>query len=402
MRLTARLRSGKEATAELGRIEVVDPPARPPIDAVPERPGPGLIAVCMATFDPDMFLFEAQLESLRAQTDDRWICLIGDDCSSPDRFAQIEAAVGNDRRFAISRSERRLGFYRNFERVLALVPQQAELVALCDHDDRWRPEKLAVLRASLGSSVLVYSDMCLVDPEGRVLRNTLWEGRSNNHDNLASMLIANTITGAATLFRREVAEVARPFPDTPGYQFHDSWIAAVALALGDVAFVDRPLYDYVQHAGAVFGDVTHGPEQAAGTGRRRWDRAIGRLRGTPGRWRAGYFYGYQVAQAQALTLLLRCGERLAPAKRRSLERLVAADSSAWALLWLALRPLRAIVGRNETLGTESELVRGLLWKRAISARARFPARFRGVLADAAPPPLDAYRQDRLRRWRARM
>ena len=53
--------------------------------------------------------------------------------------------------------------------------------------------------------------------------------------------------------------LALPFPDTPGLQFHDHWLALVALAAGEVAYVDRPLYDYVQHAGAVFGDVTGGP-----------------------------------------------------------------------------------------------------------------------------------------------
>ena len=55
------------------------------------------------------------------------------------------------------------------------------------------------------------------------------------------------------LMRREVADLAVPFPDTPGMDFHDHWIALTALALGDIAYVDRPLYDYVQHDAAVFG-----------------------------------------------------------------------------------------------------------------------------------------------------
>ena len=121
-------------------------------------------------------------------------------------------------------------------------------MALCDQDDRWYPEKLEVLRGALGGAQLVYSDQRLVDRSGRVLRETLWKGRRNNHTNLASLLVANTITGAATLFRRELAELALPFPEAPGWQFHDHWLGLVALASGEVAYVDRPLYDYVQHA----------------------------------------------------------------------------------------------------------------------------------------------------------
>ena len=140
-----------------------------------------------------------------------------------------------------------------------MAPADAELIALCDQDDRWDPDKLQTLRAALGDATLVYSDLRLVDRDGRVLRDTLWRGRANNHDDLASMLVANTITGAAALFRspaaRARAAVSRHARDssstTRGCRSRRS-------PPGGVAYVDRPLYDYVQHAGAVFGDVTHG------------------------------------------------------------------------------------------------------------------------------------------------
>ena len=52
-----------------------------------------------------------------------WICVISDDCSRPDRFAEIEQVVaGDDRASSLSRSPRRLGFYRNFERALGAGP----------------------------------------------------------------------------------------------------------------------------------------------------------------------------------------------------------------------------------------------------------------------------------------
>ena len=400
--LTAHFASGGSLSCSLGEIEVTPrAPARAG-DAHPAIPGPDLIGVCMATFEPDMALFDAQVRSLQAQTDERWVCVISDDCSSERRFEQIRALVDGDPRFTLSRSPARLGFYRNFERALKMAPPDAGLIALCDQDDKWHPEKLSVLRRSLGQATLVYSDQRLVTAEGHLLRDTLWKGRRNNHDDLASMVVANTITGAAMLFRREVAELALPFPDTPGFQFHDHWLAAVALAAGEVAYVNRPLYDYVQHPGAVFGDVTHGSDPE-----RRPAQASGRLRGLRIRsdmlrWRAAYFYGYLAREVVAEALLVRCDDRLSTPKRRTLERFVACDSSVVALLWLIARSLRPLTGRNETLGSEIELAQGVAWKRLTEALGHLPRRAAGPFANATIPPLDAFSQRRLRRWRAQV
>ncbi|MGH3040318.1 MAG: hypothetical protein ACRDNG_00995, partial [Gaiellaceae bacterium] len=128
IRVEARLGDGTSATADLGRIEVVEAAEPPSHDGLADRGGEAAIAVCMATFDPRPDLFRAQVESLRAQTDRSWICLISDDCSAPERSAEIEATVGGDPRFVLSRSERRLGFYRNFERALEMIPAEVELV----------------------------------------------------------------------------------------------------------------------------------------------------------------------------------------------------------------------------------------------------------------------------------
>jgi hypothetical protein len=378
--LAARPARGTELRAPLGRIEIV--PAEPRAGAV----DPGLIAVCMATFEPEIPLFRRQVESLRSQTDRRWVCVISDDCSSTERWEQLRAVVAGDPRFVTSRSERRRGFYGNFERALTLAPAQAGLLALCDQDDVWLPEKLAVLRAAIGSAQMVYSDQRLVDAEGRVLRDTLWQGRRNNHTDIASLLIANTITGAATLFRREVADLALPFPDAPGVQFHDHWLGLVALASGDVAYVDRPLYDYVQHGRAVFGEVASDRERRKGV-----------LRGG----RGAYFLGYVMREVQAQALLVRCGARLTGAKRRALRRYVAATRSPAAFAWLALRPLRALAGRNETLGSEADLVRGIVWRWLVALLATGARRPGRRPCDARFPDEGSFEQKRLSRWRAR-
>src|SRR5205814_6124732 len=136
------------------------------------------------------------------------------------------------------------GYYRNFEHCLALVPPGVGYVALADQDDDWRPDKLAALRAAFGPrTTLAYSDMRIVDAAGAVHSHTYWTTRRNNYTDLASLLIANTVTGAAAMVRRDLLDRALPFPEPFGAAFHDHWLAATALAAGDLAYLDRPLYD---------------------------------------------------------------------------------------------------------------------------------------------------------------
>ena len=284
----------------------------------------------MATFDPDVELLRTQIESLRAQTDRRWLCLISDDCSAQDRYEAIEAAVGRDPRFVLSRSARRRGFYRNFERALRMLPPEAELVALCDQDDRWYPDKLETLRGAIRGVELAYSDLRLVDPHGGVLAESLWERRPHRRPELISLLRANTIPGAASLFRRRVVDYALPFPEGPGWQFHDHWLGVTAAAIGDVAYVDRPLYDYVQHPGAVLrGRIAGGADPPANASdENRRDKRDLSPRRVISRWRAAYFYAYQPLALRAHVLLERCAARLTRRKRRALRRLIAAGSLA--------------------------------------------------------------------------
>ena len=164
------------------------------------------------------------------------------------------ATVGDDPRFVVSRSPRRLGFYRNFERALTLTPGDADFIALADQDDRWYPEKLTRLLAGIGDGMLVYSDARVVSPDGQLISDTWWSQRRNNHTDLLSLLVANAVTGAASLLRPAVLTHALPFPPAQFAHFHDHWLGLVALSIGEIAFVSsEPLYDYVQHRNASLG-----------------------------------------------------------------------------------------------------------------------------------------------------
>jgi len=380
--LRAELAGGGVAEVALARLPVAPPP-EPVQSARPEAPEGPLIAICMATCDPPQDLLERQLASIRAQTHRRWVCLISDDCSRPERFAAIEAAVGGDRRFVISRSPRRLGFYRNFERALGLVAPTVDHVALADQDDVWYPDKLATLLAELGGAQLAYSDARIVDRDGGVIAASYWERRHNNHADLLSLLVANAVTGAASCFRRDLLDDALPFPPAQFAHYHDHWLGLVALARGDIAYTERALYDYVQHREASLGHA------AANRMTALRDR-LGSLQRDPRErvrmWRLHYFADVARLTQVATVLELRCGDRMTARKRRALERFLRADRSAPALARLWARGARELVGRPETLGAEWMLAYAFTWRRllSLSATARPARRLR---LDAVPPSL---------------
>lgn len=252
--LSVRFRSGAPVDQALGEIRVRGLGWNPV-----EVPGPcedsGLIAICMATYNPELAAFARQVESIRRQTHRDWICIVNDDGTPPGSWREMRELCAADHRFVMFRNTSNLGFYRNFEQALKRVPGTARYVAFADQDDAWYPEKLKRLVEALETkdATLAYSDMRIVDETGKELAPTYWVNRRNEYQDLKVVLVANTVTGAASLFRREVLDDLLPFPPRVGDAFHDHWLACVALATGTLAYVDRPLHDYYQYGSSVIG-----------------------------------------------------------------------------------------------------------------------------------------------------
>jgi glycosyltransferase involved in cell wall biosynthesis len=380
----ATLADGREVETELPAIRVVGPIARP-LSLAP-APGGGsagddLVAICMATYNPPPDLFHAQIASIRAQTHRDWICVISDDHSDATGRATIAREVGEDPRFRVDPAPRRLGFYNNFERALALAPREARWVAMADQDDEWRPEKLARLLAGVGDAQLVYSDQRVVARDGTVLADTYWSTRRNNHRDLLSVLVANSVTGAASLMRRELLEDVLPFPPAQFAHFHDHWVALAALSRGRIAFVDEPLYDYVQHRDASLGHAAANQRQSLRARLANQRDPHERVR----MWRLHYFVDVARLLTLAQILRLRLGPDLSRRRRLDLWRLESADRSLLSAGALGLRGLADLRGTSETLGAEWMLFHAMVWRRLLAASARErPQRSRRL--DAVPPP----------------
>jgi glycosyltransferase involved in cell wall biosynthesis len=380
----AALGDGTAVEASVQRVRRAAPIAEPLPDP-PRSLGSGggdLVAICMATYNPPPKLFAAQIASIRDQTHRDWICVISDDHSGAEGMATIRRETDGDPRFVVSVAPRRLGFYNNFERALALAPPAARFVAMADQDDRWYPEKLMRLLHAIGSAQLVYSDQRVVARDGTVLSDTYWATRRNNHRQLLSLLVANSVTGAASLLRRELLEDVLPFPPAQFAHFHDHWIALAALARGEIGFVDEPLYDYVQHRDASLGHAA--ANQLKSVRRRLLDQRDPHERVRM--WRLHYFVDVARLLTLAQILQMRCGPALTRRKRLDLWRLQAADRSLPVAIALGLRGLRDMTAHTtETLGAEWMLFHAFAWRRLLSATVRERPQQR-LRLDAVPPP----------------
>ncbi len=255
--LTIVFRDGGTLVRSLGKI-LVEPssPARRDVVLPPGVTGQNLLVVCMATYNPDLARFRRQVESIRGQDFTNWICLVSDDASEPGARAGMRDVLSGDPRFQFIEHGEQVGFYHNFERCLQLVPAQASWVALADQDDLWYPHKLSTCLARLtGPTQLVYCDMRIVSASGRVHSATYWTKRTNHYrsQDIDLLAVANTVTGAACVFRRGLLDLALPFPPRYGNVFHDHWLAVLAAASGGIRYVDEPLYDYLQTPEGVIG-----------------------------------------------------------------------------------------------------------------------------------------------------
>src|SRR4051794_14961761 len=290
--------------------------------------GGATVAVCLAVHRPDPELLRRQLASLDAQTLSDWTLVREDDDAGS-------------------------GAYRAFERCLARVPADARFVAPCDQDDVWHPDKLDVLAGVLAGTgaMLVYGDLRIVRADGTVVSETYWTDRDNGAGDMGDLLATNVVTGAASLLRRELLDVALPFPREVDGSYHDHWLALCALAVGAIAYVDRPLVDYVQHGANLVGHAQRrgSPPAAKSPWRERAARDRERHVVRP--------------QVMARALLERASERMTPAKRRAAECAARGDATARDLVAILARAAGEQARPRRTLDAHRRAARGALARR---------------------------------------
>lgn len=219
------------------------------------------ISVALCTHNGEQFIAE-QLLSILSQSLPPAEIIMSDDAST-DRTVECARGVAENfldhnpevnTRFRVLENLQPLGVAANFEQ--AISECSADVIALSDQDDLWaadRLERVATEFDNRSELLLLHSDARLIDESGAPLPHTLFDAlevsRSMKNEIHAGeafrlLLKRNLVTGATTVFRRSLFDVARPFPES---WLHDEWLAIVAAATGRLDFLEETLVDYRQH-----------------------------------------------------------------------------------------------------------------------------------------------------------
>jgi glycosyltransferase involved in cell wall biosynthesis len=219
------------------------------------------VSVALCTRNGERFI-EEQIRSVLTQTRLPAEIVVSDD-SSTDRTVPLIRSVVEAHRLNYPESSIDLtiivnsiplGVAANFEQ--AIKTCTGEFIALCDQDDVWFPERVESALAVFESRpdlLLVHANARLVDESGADLEESLFIAlgvsdalqREIHQGGAYELLLRrNLVTGAATMFRRELASLAVPI--AMGW-LHDEWLAIVAAALDRLDLIAESLIDYRQH-----------------------------------------------------------------------------------------------------------------------------------------------------------
>lgn len=226
---------------------------------LPSSSSPRSVSVALCTLNGSTYL-PNQLNSILAQTAPPTELVAFDDGSTDDTVQIL-------RRFATAApfpvhvrvNEQRLGPAANF--ACAIAAATGSIIALCDQDDLWHPDRLAVTRTAFEADPtlgLLFSDAEMCDAAGQPLGYRLWDSlhfpprlrtRVQTHG-FEVLLRQNVVTGATMAFDAKYRSLLLPVPPL---WMHDGWIALLISAVAPVRAIDRPLIRYRQHAQQAVG-----------------------------------------------------------------------------------------------------------------------------------------------------
>ena len=209
------------------------------------------VSILLAIYNPNKIWLEELLCSLETQTYEN-ICINAiDDCSSSISLEDLRIIFEKNLsklEWKLSRNKHNIGSNATFE----LLTKQAEgdYFAYCDQDDIWKENKIETLVDLIkkSNSVLVYSDMYVINKYGKLVSNSICniEKRTfrRGADLIGYLAVGNFITGCTMLVESKIAKKSIPFVN---YIFHDYWISIIASLNGNIDYTNEALVFYRLH-----------------------------------------------------------------------------------------------------------------------------------------------------------
>lgn len=212
-----------------------------------------MISVAMATYNGERYIAE-QLESICKQTKKVDEVVIVDDCSTDGTTEIVRKYTHQYPQCNIRffENEENLGYKKNFYRAMSLC--EGDIIFLCDQDDIWRENKVAVLTDILNNNrniALVSSSFVQIDGEGKeVSGNKSAYKRKMKSQELISvpledLIFHNISQGCAMALKKEIKEMyLKAFTeDLP----HDWMLNVIATMRKKCYYLNDPMFYYRVH-----------------------------------------------------------------------------------------------------------------------------------------------------------
>ena len=199
------------------------------------------ISVCVATYDGEEFI-ERQLQTILPQLGPDDEVVVSDD-SSTDNTLEVIERIG-DSRIRLFPGQTFHSPVYNFEN--ALKQAHGDVIFLSDQDDEWVEGWVEVALVELREVSLVVCDAYVIDADGNP---RLHHGGEVYHGmrrpGLLQNLYRNGYIGCCCAFRREVLEVALPFPVR--LPWHDWWLGLIADVFFNSRFISSKMIRHRRH-----------------------------------------------------------------------------------------------------------------------------------------------------------
>lgn len=224
-----------------------------------------MISVALAAYHGEDYI-EEQLNSILPQLEPADEVVVSDDAPGGKTEEIVRRMAKQDGRIRYLEGPGK-GVIQNFD--FAIKACRGDYIFLCDQDDVWLPEKVAVcMDAFHDGADLVVHDAVVVDKDLNELAPSFFDAHGSRAGYLRNVM-KNSYMGCCMAFRSTLKPKILPIPKTA--PMHDQYIGLQAEHAGTVEFRKVPLILYRQHGDNVTGHPTSLADKL------KWRREIIRL-----------------------------------------------------------------------------------------------------------------------------
>lgn len=219
-----------------------------------------LVSIIVATYNGERYIGE-QLESLLAQTYPAIEIIVSDDGSTDKTLDIVEAFRQKaPSRVIVHRNAQQLGYADNFLTATRNLAS-GDIIAFCDQDDIWHPDKCQKCVDALvkNDAVLCAHTLNKIDHDGKFIAFFDQGIKADTVYEPMSLEPWGVFFGLSVVFKKSLLDIIpaeRRGLDVWDFDkplAHDRWIYYLGNHLGRVVTISEPLASYRQHQTNLFG-----------------------------------------------------------------------------------------------------------------------------------------------------